>query len=162
MTLPHCAPAASQTSSAELEKLNQTDVLRKVCEDSLMRGTKRKIQLVPCDSWMPEFMSWQELDGDAYSRNGHPPKKLILNRSSKEMEIRSWNRTPCRYGEQCSAKKRGSCWFMHTNCKDDVEVAAGSALRLRQIKHAFERTHDGEQKHVAMAQPKKPNPPLQL
>ena len=122
-------PSADKASS---------DLLKKVCEESLVRGTKRKIKLVPRETWMNEFMGWKELDGDAYSRNGHPPKKLILMKSKNEMEIRSWGKTPCRYGAACAAQKKGYCLFMHKNCQDDVEVAAGSALRLRQIKHAFD------------------------
>ena len=34
--------------------------------------------------------------------------------------------------------KEDTVGFLHENCEDDVEVAAGSGLRLRQIKHAFE------------------------
>ena len=107
-------------------------------EESLMRGTKRNIRLVARDSWLPEFLSWRELDADSYSRNGHPPKKLIFVRNSGEVEIRDWRRTPCRYGQKCKALQRGVCAFKHDG-EDEVEIAAGSALRLRQIKQAFER-----------------------
>ena len=78
---------------------------------------------------------WEELDGDAYSRNGHPPKKLVLKKSINELQIRSWSRTPCRYGDTCPGRQTGRCWFMHTSSQDEVEVAAGSVLRLRRIQH---------------------------
>jgi hypothetical protein len=114
-------------------ELQPSAVLKQVCEESLMRGPKRKISLVARDTWMPEYLGWKELDADSYSRNGHPPKKLILRTDTNEMEIRGWNETPCRYGSKCSDWNKGRCLFMHTSCVNEVEVAAGSALRLRQI-----------------------------
>ena len=132
------AARIGEAQTDDIPKASRSDLLKTVCEESLMRGEKRKIKLVARETWMDEYIPWKELDGDVYSRNGHPPKKLILSKSTNTMAIRKWNETPCRYGAECKKHKRGHCWFLHENCEDDVEVAAGSGLRLRQIKHAFE------------------------
>ena len=133
-TVPAVQSHPPSPASAVVEE-TPNDVLKRVCKESLMRGTKRNIRLVARDSWLPEFLSWRELDADSYSRNGHPPNKLILVRNSGEVEIRNWKNTPCRYGKRCKAQQ---CFFKHDR-EGEVEIAAGSALRLRQIKQAFER-----------------------
>ena len=65
-------------------------------------------------------------------------RKPLLVRNSGAVEIRKWDNTPCRYGAACKAHRRGHCAFNHDD-EAAVEIAAGSALRLRQIKQAFER-----------------------
>ena len=126
-------------ASMPVAECHPSVVLKKVCEESIMRpGQKRKINLVARDTWMPEFLDFPELDGDSYSKNGHPPKKLMLKKSTNEMKVCGWQQTPCRDGEHCRKWKRGHCFFIHSSSNDDVEVAAGSALRCKRIKRAFE------------------------
>ena len=108
---------AAQIGEAQTDgipKVSRSDLLKVVCDESLMRA---------------EFLATHEQ---------RVVKKLILSKSTNTMAIRKWNETPCRYGATCKKHKRRHCWFLHENCEDDVEVAAGSGLRLRQIKHAFE------------------------
>ena len=134
------SPAELPTSSSQtlLHLLRQATVNR-VCKESMMNaGYKGKINLVVRDTWMDEYLVFLEWDGDSYSRNGHPPHKLMLTKTTNEMEICGWQQTPCKYGERCWNLKRGHCLFIHSSCKDEVEVAAGSALRCRQIKRDFE------------------------
>ena len=142
-------PEASLPAPAGSTNASTGDVLQAVCDQAMMRNRKRPIRLVERDTWDPEFIAWVELDGDSYSRNGHPPKKLVLKKSTKQLQIRSWNRTPCRYGDTCPGRQNGRCWFMHTSSQDEVEVAAGSALRLRQIQRKLEiRLRDAREKDV--------------
>ena len=131
-------PSEQGLSASAVNGETPNDVPKIVAKESLMRGTERSIRLVARDSWLPEFLGWREMDADSYSRNGHPPRKLILLRNSGAVEIRKWDNTPCRYGPACKAQRRGKCAFNHDD-EAAVEIAAGSALRLRQIKQAFER-----------------------
>ena len=143
--------ANSETQQSAVAEAQQSGkaVLKRVCEQSLLRGQKRKINLVARDTWLPEYLHFPELDADTYSRNGHPPKKLIYKKSTKEMEIRGWRQTPCRYGMTCRGLKRGYCFFIHTSSQNEVEIAAGSALRLRQIQRAIETVQVRKQKKTS-------------
>ena len=102
------------------------------------RGQKRPIRLVPRETWMDEFTDYPEEDADSYTNSGLPPKKLI--RRGSEVEIREWHDTPCRYGEACQAFLDGTCLFVHRKGieEEEAEVAAGSVLRLRQIKDIYD------------------------
>ena len=136
--------STSRNLPDDMKVLPSVDALKKVCDESLQRGTKRKIKLVARKTWFPQFMSHREDDGDVYSRNGHPPKKLIMLRSTSRTEVRDWNDTPCRYGKECKAHKRKMCWFKHEYCEDEVEIAAGSSLRCRQIQRDLLNSCKGE------------------
>ena len=68
--------STSRNLPDDMKVLPSVDALKKVCDESLQRGTKRKIKLTARKTWFPQFMSHREDDGDVYSRNGHPPKKV--------------------------------------------------------------------------------------
>ena len=103
---------------------------------------KRPIKLIARDTWAEEGKHQPEQDADTYSSTGLPPKKLI--RRGSTLEIRDWKFTPCRYGANCKAHERHWCPFLHRtgeeNEDQEEEVAAGSELRLRQIKSKLEKS----------------------
>jgi len=141
MEMNSCVTVAksSSRSQAPSAKTSLVEVLKKVCDKSVMRK-RRFIKLKPRNTWLPEYASWEELDGDVYSHTGLPPKKLIWNKLTGAVAICHWSCTPCRYGESCQKHRQGKCLFKHSDCSDEIEIAAGSPLRLRQIKNDFEKS----------------------
>ena len=110
------------------------------------------VKLVSRNSWDSRFKNHPENDADTYSRNGHPPYKLIKT-GLNDLEIREWHQTPCRNGPACKAHARDvcnakkapmlkqhflQCCFLHNFEDEEIEVAAGSRLRMRQIKSIAE------------------------
>ena len=151
MSTSRNVPGLESVKTDDVKVPSSIDALKKVCDHSLQRGTKRKIKLTARKTWFPQFMSHREDDGDVYSRNGHPPKKLIMLKSTSGTELRNWNDTPCRYGRECKAHKRKMCWFKHDHCEDEVEIAAGSALRCRQIQRDLLNSCKGKMEKQSFA-----------
>ena len=125
-----------------------------------------EVKLVSRDTWDSRSKNHPENDADAYSRNGHPPCKLIKT-GLHDLEIRDWHQTPCRNGAACKAHARDvydaekapmqkqrflRCWFLHNFEDEEIEVAAGSLLRIRQIKSSAE-AFDGRYSEIQLPPP---------
>ena len=120
----------------EEDKSSEGDKSSDTWDVFFLQRCTRKVKLVRRDTWDIRYKNHPEHDADSYSKNGHPPNKLINTGLNGILEIRDWNQTPCRHGVACTAHAHGRCWFLHGG--EEIEVAAGSPLRLRQIKSSSE------------------------